>query len=252
MTCEEIQAYFESDPSGAVRLLQESAELSEHATKCPECRGFVEEYRELANYLHAVRESAPEIPASLDAAILAGYETFMAERSHVSVRSRTLAAADSLAGRVGLHSAFGRAAVAAVAVVIACGVMFLFTPGEPRVSHQKFTEQRPVVPPTIAASTTQPRMATQTSASKTPKSLVASAKHVSATRSLALSESSFSSGFQGLMYCDQLSCPDTMDVIRVQLPSPRFSSGPPKASEFVYADVLVGADGIARGIRVVE
>ena len=251
MTCKEIYAYFESDPSGAVRLLQESAELSEHATKCPECRGFVEEYRALAKCLHAVRDSAPEIAASLDAAVLAGYRTFMSERSHVSERSRNLAAANSFAGRVGLHGAFGLAALA-VAVVIACGAIFLFVPHEPHVSHQNSTEQGPVVPPTIAASTIQARVATQTSASKTPKSLVASAKHVSTTKSVALSENSFSSGFQGLMYCDQLSCPDTMDVIRVQLPSPRFSSGPPEASEFVYADVLVGSDGIARGIRVVE
>lgn len=61
-------------------------------------------------------------------------------------------------------------------------------------------------------------------------------------------------GFQSLMYCDQLSCAGAMDVIRVQLASPVLgvSSVSPKASNFVSADVLVGSDGIARGIRVVE
>jgi hypothetical protein len=55
------------------------------------------------------------------------------------------------------------------------------------------------------------------------------------------------------MYCDELSCGGAMDVIRVQLPAstaalaPALSSGGP-----VFADVLVGSDGIARGIRVVE
>jgi hypothetical protein len=246
MTCEEIRACFESDPSAAVRLLQESAELSDHVTKCPECRGFVEEHQELAKGLHAVRESAPEIRASLDAAVLAGYRTFMSERAH------TLAATDSPPARVRLHSAFGLAAMAAVAVVIACGAIFLFVQREPRVSHKRFRERLPVVAPTIAVNPIQPRVATQKTVSTTPKSHVGSAKRASATKSVNLSENSFSSGFQSLMYCDQLSCPDTMDVIRVQLPSPRFRSGPPKTSEFVYADVLVGSDGIARGIRVVE
>jgi hypothetical protein len=245
MTCKEIYAYFESDPSAAIRLVRESAEFSEHATLCPECRRFVEEHRELTRCLHAVRDSAPEIPASLDAAVLAKYRTLMSERS------RTAAVADSLTGRLGHRSSFGLVVAAAAAVVIACGAIFLFIPHERQVSQQKFTEQRPVVTPTVAASASQPISATQEPVSKTPKSRVPSAKHVS-PRSVALSENSFSSGFQGLMYCDRLSCPDTMNVIRVQLPSPRFNSGSSNVSEFVSADVLVGSDGIARGIRLVE
>jgi hypothetical protein len=54
------------------------------------------------------------------------------------------------------------------------------------------------------------------------------------------------------MYCDALSCPDTMDLILVQVPT---TAMPGQISAFVdpsgsvTADVLVGADGIARGIR---
>jgi len=67
-------------------------------------------------------------------------------------------------------------------------------------------------------------------------------------------EESFPTRFQGLMYCDPLSCPGAMDVIRVELPPPVLESGGagPKARGIVFADVLVGADGIARGIHVVE
>jgi hypothetical protein len=56
------------------------------------------------------------------------------------------------------------------------------------------------------------------------------------------------------MYCDQISCSDSMDVIRVQLPSPVMGITPASArmGGVVSADVLVGPDGIARGIRVVE
>src|SRR5262249_47443400 len=60
--------------------------------------------------------------------------------------------------------------------------------------------------------------------------------------------------FQSLVYCDPFSCSGAMDVIRVRLPSPvlrttPFSGG---TDSLVSADVLVGPDGIARGIRVVE
>lgn len=56
------------------------------------------------------------------------------------------------------------------------------------------------------------------------------------------------------MYCDELSCGGVMELIRVQLPSsgiePGSASAPAKAP--VIADVLVGPDGIARGIRIVQ
>jgi hypothetical protein len=57
------------------------------------------------------------------------------------------------------------------------------------------------------------------------------------------------------MFCDELSCVGDMDVVRVQLPSavvPRRASALPQPTGFVNADVLVGPDGIARGIRVEE
>jgi hypothetical protein len=57
------------------------------------------------------------------------------------------------------------------------------------------------------------------------------------------------------MYCDELSCPQDMEMIRVQLPSsamPRQVSGFMQTNGSVTADVLVGPDGIARGIRLEE
>ena len=45
-----------------------------------------------------------------------------------------------------------------------------------------------------------------------------------------------------------------MQLIRVQLPSSAtaFESVPASPDGAIYADVLVGSDGIARGIRVVQ
>jgi hypothetical protein len=56
------------------------------------------------------------------------------------------------------------------------------------------------------------------------------------------------------MYCDAISCGGGMEVIRVQLPSQDFPlmAGNAAADTVISADVLVGADGIARGIRIVQ
>jgi hypothetical protein len=62
-------------------------------------------------------------------------------------------------------------------------------------------------------------------------------------------------GFRSLMYCDALSCSGDMDMIRVQLPASAMARQVPgfiQTSGSVTADVLVGPDGIARGIRLEE
>ena len=60
--------------------------------------------------------------------------------------------------------------------------------------------------------------------------------------------------FRSLMYCDELSCSGPMEVIRMQLPASDllFAPGSNSANGTVLADVLVGPDGIARGIRIVQ
>ena len=60
-------------------------------------------------------------------------------------------------------------------------------------------------------------------------------------------------GFRSLMYCDELSCVGAMEMIRVQLPSSvvaGLTSASTPTNGVVFADVLVGADGIARSIRI--
>lgn len=56
------------------------------------------------------------------------------------------------------------------------------------------------------------------------------------------------------MYCDELSCGGAMDVVRVELqPSDvGLMATAQQDRNAIAADVLVGADGIARGIRIVR
>jgi hypothetical protein len=60
--------------------------------------------------------------------------------------------------------------------------------------------------------------------------------------------------FRSLIYCDELSCGGLLAVIRVQLPASDVAHTPASnsPSDTVLADVLVGSDGIARGIRIVQ
>jgi hypothetical protein len=60
--------------------------------------------------------------------------------------------------------------------------------------------------------------------------------------------------FRSLMYCDELSCGGLLTVVRVEVPASDVALTPASnsASDMVVADVLVGSDGIARGIRIVQ
>jgi hypothetical protein len=246
MTCGEIHAYLGTDPYATINLAHDSAELSEHISKCPECNRFIEEQNELAKRLHFVRTCVPAIPASLDVAVLARYRTF------ISARSRS-AASVSLASRIRLHGAFRRAAAVALVAVVAYGALSLFNTGQRGGVRRRFAERRPVLAPHPAASADRLMAAVQEPVRKKP-TIAVSFKHASPVTSVAQPDKSFPTRFQSLMYCDQLSCPGAMDVIRVQLSAPVFglSSVSSKADDFISADVLVGPDGIARGIRLVE
>lgn len=245
MTCKELHNYWEGDVRGAINLRSDSAELAEHVAACPECNRFIEEQRELAKYLHVLRDSAPAIPASLDLAAVANY------RSYVSERSGSAASAP-VTRRINGRGALGWAAAVAFAVVVAYGGTLLFIPRQRIWIDRQDTARQPVVPPTQRMANKETTRA-QEITRKAPRSHGDSVNRANAA-SVAERNNSFPTRFQSLMYCDQISCPGAMDVIRVRLPSPVLGLTPASArtNGAVSAEVLVGPDGIARGIRVVE
>jgi len=243
MTCKEIRAHFHEDYFAEVKRGCQPLALLEHIAKCKECSCFVEEQKELAKGLLRLREDAPAVSDSLDVLVLAGY------RSSISERSR-LAPAVSPASLISPLRSSSWAAIAFV--LIATAAVLLFTYGQRRHMDRVSTERPPVMSPPAAMANT--RTAEPEPVHKKANSMVRSAKRASPAIPVALPGDWSSTSFQGLMYCDRLSCPKDMDVIRVQLPSAAVAFGPTssKANDVVYADVLVGPDGIARGIRVVE
>jgi hypothetical protein len=79
-------------------------------------------------------------------------------------------------------------------------------------------------------------------------------KQTQAAVSSASVSDSIPEGFRSLIYCDELSCGGAMDVVRIQLQPSNAGlvAAASQSSNVVSADVLVGADGIARGIRIVR
>jgi hypothetical protein len=246
MTCAELHALFESDLRAVIDLAHKDAECSEHIAKCPDCGQFMEEQKDLAKCLLVMRDTAPAVPASLDASVLARYRVDRIEHS------RSVAAIPS-ARPISRQRAFRWTAAATFAAVIALGAIVLFIPRRHTVPNAALTER-----PRITAQVPLPANASAAVATRPlrrkPKSAAGFMKRANPTMLAARSDNPIPAGFQSLMYCDPLSCPDAMDVIRVELPSPAFGlhTVSPNSHGVVFADILVGSDGIARGIRVVE
>lgn len=236
MICEDIRKHIE-DATKATELAPDSG-VAAHIASCAECRQFVQERQSLGKSLQFVRESMGQVSESLDAAVLAGYRRFIAEREAIP-RGHMRKAYFPLLLRWG---------AVAVLVMLASGIAWYST--------RKPTHAN-VIPPTQPASTVAALVPQAASAAQVRpvKRLVSPARKHSARSDVhrASTVASIPDDFRGLMYCDQLSCSGAMDVIRVQLPPSaiarptslfRQTGGP------VNADVLIGADGIARGIRI--
>jgi hypothetical protein len=246
MNCAEIHCYFE-DYLRDENAQSDGAAVTEHIAACADCGRFVEERRELGKNLRMIRESAGPVPAVVDSAVVSGYRQFMADqsakrRNTFSVRSAAVMQWSSVAA----------------AVLIAASVLFYLahrittTSARPGIAT-------PIKRVAVAETVAKPAAIPVKRSAKHKRAAIGRMRPSISGESPVISRAQFtkalSAGFRSLMYCDELSCSGDMDMIRVQLPS---SAMPRQASSFmqpvrsVTADVLVGSDGIARGIRLEE
>jgi len=247
MTCEELRSYFEDHLRDA-EVRSSHGTVAEHVATCTDCRHFVEEQRELGKKLRLVRESAPLLSESVDASVVLHYRQYLAEkREHF--------------GATGVYrfhpgSAWAWTAIAAAVLV---GVSFwLFSARKTVTNTQAQTARRDAAVPIAPVVAQNPAVPVVKTARHRPAAPSLPSQGRSEQRPAGTSvraARSLPDGFRSLMYCDALSCPEDMDVIRVQLPSaamPRQASGFIQPVRSITADVLVGPDGIARGIRFEE
>ncbi|HKD04215.1 MAG TPA: hypothetical protein VKB77_17375 [Terriglobales bacterium] len=230
MTCHELRLFFD-DPMRQDDELR--AEL-EHLAHCVDCARFVAAQRELGNSLRLVREAVPQLPAALDAAVLTGYRRHLGGQHRAVVQVR---------GKRSL--ALLRWGAAAAAILLTAALLYrLEHRAEPTAVRTLVSPPAVTVPARVTAQVAKDLPGTRrTRRTATDRHTVPSAS--------AAAVNALPAGFRSLMFCDELSCGEALEVIRVQLPS---SAGALAASggQPVFADVLVGPDGIARGIRVVE
>lgn len=246
MNCKELRTHWEMEPIVAINLRPDSVELAEHIAACPECHRFVEEWKDVAQHLDVLRDTVPEIPASVDAAVLANYRGYQAERSRSAVSV-------PLRGRISLGGVLSWAAAVSFAVIVAYGGL-LFIPSQRGSLDRHLGERQPMVAPQRVNQANKKMSATQPPERNTARSVSAVGKRTKHLSPVAKPDPLIPTRFQSLMYCDQFSCPGAMDVIHVRLPGPVLGVTPASArtNDLVSADVLVGPDGIARGIRVAE
>jgi hypothetical protein len=254
MTCKELRWYFEDHLRDAEVRCARGA-VAEHAATCPECSRFVAEQRELGRSLREIRESVGPVPQSVDTSVLLNYRRHIADlgaRRRVTTNSK-------------FHPrlVWGVAAVAAALLVIAGSVMRSRHSTAGNARHTTATQTGTIsvreAPKNAASGFRHPASGLRDVRPANPKLTTARRVRPSAperTASLPVrTVRSLPEGFRSLMYCDELSCPQDMEMIRVQLPSsamPRQVSSFIQTSGSVTADVLVGPDGIARGIRLEE
>jgi hypothetical protein len=243
MNCEELHYSFLLESTGEDNALTGSAEMAEHLRICADCNRFIEAQRELGASLRVLRESAPSIYLSLDAAVLSNYRRHLVEES----------VSNSTATRAAIPLRILRWSPAfAVAILVA--VFFLFPLRTPVTSPPPQTVE--------PAAMIQPKIASEVRAKADRQKRLNVAAHpirhdqpANSIGNLPVTyQGAFPAGFRSLMYCDELSCADSMEMIRVQL-TPAvagFATASAPTNSVVYADVLVGPDGIARGIRIVQ
>ena len=249
MNCQVVRACFEDPLRPDFDQRAAAAEVAEHLLSCVECSRFVEGQRRLGDGLRLARESAPAVPASLDAAVLANY------RGHAGEQTQTVRPSFAKRPRWLPVLLWSATAVALVLVgMIALGPRHTAVP----------VAAKPQTAPRVANSqTVNTRVGIEQEAPPSVDSRpVAAGLHRAPAETLrqpaaapaAMPPESLPASFRGLMYCDALSCGGAMEVIRVQLPASAVALAPSSVSsgDAVYADVLVGPDGIARGIRIVE
>lgn len=243
MTCQQIHSHFENPLLVEAVAFNGPAEVSEHVDTCGECNCFVETQKELAVNLRLAHQSAPPFPPSLDRAVLANYRQYLADRN--GARSAPVRK------RLWPISILAWAAALAAAIVIAQEEVLLFFPGTTTL----LSERQSAVP--TVKSTEAPNMLSTSPVvrrKQIKKEQALSSVRERAFASFSLAEpDSVPPTFNSLLYCDQLSCAGAMELIRVQLPSPVLrGSEDSRQANVVSADVLVGSDGIARAIRIVE
>ena len=261
MTCREFMDEAELlTPSQLLRLPAEEQPLSAHASECRLCREWLESHRALGDALHtlssvtAEQQAGPQVEQALLQAFrkqdLASQVVVMPKRAVSSLWT--------------LSRVFEYGAYAAVAAALAVGVFLAV-----RVMRETPDKTAPVQATVTTPQRSAPLSSTINSKSGTSERpttgvveevapvVAAQNPAVAVTRSApdkvtAETSNSETAGYVPLMLCDPLICSGDVQVIRMELPVMGSASADGSSGQTVLADVVIGEDGLVRGMRIVN
>lgn len=251
MNCKAFRARFEVHPHARANLGVDSTEAGQHLADCAECKDFVETQREVVAGLTLLRESEPGLDSSFDAGVIARYR--QQNLSRTSPQSFCLPPRSFT-----IFCVSGAAAVLAVIAVLL--VYGIHKPLSTVIRPQPMPAAASAKPVPEARSATVSRKVALSRANVLRKAMTGKSSKTlqppsNPSAATALGEDDPTpAAFRGLMYCDPLSCGGPMEMIRVRLPffPDAFPLGLTSTNGVVYADVVVGSDGVARGIRILK
>ena len=238
MTCQQLHSYFGNSERLDLDPARLSPETLQHISACATCKAFVERRSALGISLQQFRNSVPEISESLDAAISESFR-----------KLNELPAASATATWYPKRTP-PIAVITYSAALVAAAVIALLVLPTKKVNLGAVS--RVSAAPVIASEF--PRLTSNGAFQPEPSLALRPDRHESNQWQSSTLEiyGQVPSGFTSLMYCDELSCAGDMEVVRVHL-SPGMLGLPPGQSDptaTILAEVLVGPDGIARGIRI--
>ena len=235
---------------------REKTEAFAHAGECSRCAEYLQQERTLSLKLGFLSQvmHGQEAPARLEPALLASFREHAAQAGeHGSVPLHA-------GPRFWAHRKFWTwgASAAALAAVLALAIGLRSGQRAPaQASNAPLTrsvaaheESSAAVPVTVKQDNVIEHQSTIQAVKRNRVALPHSRS--AAEEDTAVAEAS---GFVPLIYCDELNCGTPGDVVRVELPAsslPMMGLASNTRTGPVRADVVVGEDGIARAIRLVD
>ena len=234
---------------------REKIEAFAHAGECSRCAEYLQQERTLSLKLGFLSQvmHGQEAPARLEPALLAAFREHAAQAGeHGSVPLHA-------GPRFWAHRKFWTwgASAAALAAVLALAIGLRSgqrvpaqasnAPLAPSVAaHEESTAAVPAIVKQDVIEHQSTIQAVKRNRTAVPRGRSAGDEDPTITAA---------SGFVPLIYCDELNCGTPGDVVRVELPAsslPMMGLASNTRTGPVRADVVVGEDGIARAIRLVD
>ena len=233
---------------------RDKIEALAHAGECPRCAEYLEQERRLSLKLGFLSQAlhTQEAPQRLESVLLSAF------REHVAPTDENGSVPLHAGPRFWAHQKFwGWGATAAVlAAVIALAVVI----HSRRNSHNEIPSASVMPPATSVQENSSPATAEQQDQSQQPAIRAVRHRHdvnprVRSVRNEGTTTVADNSGFVPLIYCDELNCATPGEIVRMEIPAsslPMMGLVSDNRSGPVRADVVVGEDGIARAIRLVD